>query len=235
MEKLLYALWRSASEGRAAFRERLIGDLAPGLLDAGALGLQVNVDDDAVAAAAPSRIESSRPPPDGLLTLWLHSASARAPHEAAVAAAAHRIAGYSALESEPMPNTACVAPEGERTPGYSQVVFIQKPDRMHYADWLDFWQRRHGPVAMEVQSNFRYVQNVVVRALTYQAPRLDAIVEECFPAEAMTDRQAFYDALGDEQKFRKNEKAMLDSCAQFLDFKRLDCIPTSEYVVKKIR
>ena len=235
MEKLLYALWRSPAEERDAFRDRLLGEAAPQLLDAGVHGLQINVDDSAVAPAAPSRMESSRPPPDGLLTLWLDTASARAAHEAIIADAALRVAGYAVLESEPLPNTAHVASAGERTPGYSQVVFIQKPDRMPYADWISFWQGSHSPMAMEVQSNFRYVQNVVVRALSYQAPVLDAVVEECFPAEAMTDQMAFYDAAGDEGKFRKNAKTMMDSCVQFLDFSRLDCIPTSEYIIKKPR
>ena len=70
---------------------------------------------------------------------------------------------------------------------------------------------------------------MVVRALTYAAPHYDAIVEENFPAAAMSSQQAFYAAEGDEPKYRANLKAMIDSCVRFIDFDRIDVIPTSEY------
>ncbi len=235
MEKLLYALWRSPSEAPDAFRDRLLNDTAGELLEAGVRGLQINAADSAVAPAAKSRMESSTPPPDGIVTLWLDAASARSAQESIIVASAPRAAGYLVTESEPLPNTAHVAQERSRTPGYNQVVFIQKPDRMHYSDWMAYWQGVHGPIALEVQSTFRYVQNVIARPLSYQAPTWDAVVEECFPSEAMTDPHAFYDAVGDPEKFRANAQAMLDSCNKFLDFGRLDCIPTSEYIIKTPR
>ena len=79
------------------------------------------------------------------------------------------------------------------------------------------------------------MQNVVVRALTHAAPGYDAIVEERFPAAAMTDPHAFFDAVGDEEKFQRNVAEMMDSCGRFIDFDKIDVVPTSQYVVKAVR
>jgi hypothetical protein len=71
-----------------------------------------------------------------------------------------------------------------------------------------------------------------VRALTHGAPRFDAIVEECFPATAMTSQHAFYDALGDDAKLDANRRRMMESSRRFIDFDRIDVIPMSEYVMR---
>lgn len=84
-------------------------------------------------------------------------------------------------------------------------------------------------MAIETQSNFEYVQNLIVRPLTEGATPYGAFVEECFPPEAMTDPMALLDAPGDEDIFRRNEKEMMDSCAAFLDFGRMDVFPSSQY------
>jgi hypothetical protein len=71
--------------------------------------------------------------------------------------------------------------------------------------------------------------NLVVLPLTHDAPAYDAFVEECFPAEAMTDPQAFFDAVGDQAIFDANLATMMDSCGRFIDFARIDVIPTSQH------
>ena len=83
-------------------------------------------------------------------------------------------------------------------------------------------------MAIETQDTFEYVQNTIVRALTKDASAIDAIVEECFPAEAMTDPYAFFDAVGDEAAFQRNLARMMDSVNRFLDLP-IDCIPSSQY------
>ena len=50
----------------------------------------------------------------------------------------------------------------------------------------------------------------------------------------MTDLNAFYDAIGDNEKLARNEKEMMESCARFIDFDQIDVIATSQYVVKPI-
>jgi hypothetical protein len=232
VEKLAYLLWNSEKLGNDELRDRLLGEAAARVLDAGALKLQVNVADSAVAPAAAMRMMNTRPLPDALVTLFLHTHLDRKPAEKALAAVAPRIAGYLVLESEPIPNVKQRAKDGERTPGYSQLALIQRPPRVDPEHWLQIWQGSHTAVAKETQSTFRYVQNRVVQTLTYGAPRYDAIVEECFPAAAMTSQHAFYDALGDDAKLDANRKRMMESSGRFIDFDRIDVIPMSEYVVR---
>jgi len=76
------------------------------------------------------------------------------------------------------------------------------------------------------------VQNVIVRPLSYGAPIYDAVVEECFPAEAMTDPQAFFDGVGNPEKFQRNLQGMIESVQRFIDLDKIDVVPTSQYVIK---
>ena len=233
MEKLVYLSWKPEAQASDAFRDELLGATASALLAAGALRLQVNVADSAVAPATPMRMASTRPLPDALVTLALHTHLDRKAAEKALAKVAPRLAGYLVLESEPIVNTQQRAKEGERTPGYSQLALIQRPPRLDAEHWLQIWQGAHTAVAKETQSTFRYVQNRVVQPLTHGAPRFDAIVEECFPAAAMTSQHAFYDAVGDDAKLEENRKRMLESSGRFIDFDRIDVVPMSEYVLTR--
>ncbi|HEY8121256.1 MAG TPA: EthD domain-containing protein [Myxococcota bacterium] len=232
MEKLAYLLWKPEAAAADAFRDRLLGETARALLAAGALRLQINASDSAVAPAARMRLMNTRPLPDALVTLALHTHLDREAAERALASAAPRIAGYLVLESEPIVNTKQRANDGERTPGYSQLALIERPPRIDPEYWLQIWQGSHTAVAKETQSTFRYVQNAVVRTLSRGAPRYDAIVEECFPTAAMTSQHAFYDAVGDDAKLDANRKRMMESSGRFIDFDRIDVIPTSEYVIR---
>ncbi|WP_255326538.1 EthD domain-containing protein [Sphingobium sp. EM0848] len=94
---------------------------------------------------------------------------------------------------------------------------------------ISHWHSHHTRVAIETQANFEYVQNLIVKPLTDDAPAYDAFVEECFALEAMTDQSAFFDAVGNEEKLGANLKAMMESCAGFIDFTRIDIVPTSQF------
>ena len=59
-------------------------------------------------------------------------------------------------------------------------------------------------------------------------------MEECFPAGAMSDPHVFFDAVGDDEVPRHNQRAMFESVQRFLDFARMDVIPTSQYVIRPI-
>jgi hypothetical protein len=65
--------------------------------------------------------------------------------------------------------------------------------------------------------------------LTEGAPEYHAFVEECFPMEALSDPFAFFDAVGDPAKFEANLNVMMDSCGRFIQFGKIDIIPTSQY------
>jgi hypothetical protein len=234
MEKVLYVLWRDPRINEDAFARRLRGELADRLLAAGARGLQVNVADAAVQPAAALRQVATRPQMDAVLSLWVDSAIARfrRPFDELVEPAAARMAAYLVTESVPIRNTRHPAVPGERTAGFAQLAFLKRPPRLTHAAWLDTWHNHHTPVAIDTQDNFEYVQNVVVRALTHGAPALDAVVEECFPAAAMTSPHAFFDAVGDDARLQRHVQAMMDSCHRFIDFDAIDVVPTSQYVIR---
>ena len=69
----------------------------------------------------------------------------------------------------------------------------------------------------------------IVRALTPDAPPYVAIVEECFPAAALTDPFVFFDAVRDPARFRANLDRMMASCERFIDSGTIDVIPTGQY------
>lgn len=233
MEKVVYALW-AGRDGRDALNQRLIGEVAGALAARPEVrGVRVNVQDAAVAPAEPLRQVSTRPQMDAALQLWVDNATDafRRPLDDLVAGACERMAAWLVTESQAIRNTRHPPQPGQRTEGWSQLVFLTRPPRLRQPEWLDVWQRLHTVVGIETQSNFEYVQNVVVRALTYAAPPYDAIVEECFPTAAMTDPHAFF-AAGDEATFKANLDRMMESCARFIDFDKIDVLPTSQHVVK---
>jgi hypothetical protein len=232
VEKLMYPVWKDQAQSGNEFRDTLRSGLCSGLLEAGVRKLQFNVVDDDVAPANGLRIEATRPAFDGLVSLWVDSAVYRQPLEEIIARHCSHYAGYLVTESEPIVNTRYRAPVGERTEGMAQVVFLQKPSRLDFQDWIDIWHGSHTQIAIDTQSTFGYRQNVIVRTMTYGAAVYDAIIEELFPPEAMSDPNAFY-AAGDDDKLREDrQRIMIESCARFIDFDKIDCIPTSEYIMK---
>jgi hypothetical protein len=232
MEKMIYVVWKHEGDSEKDSRRKLVETVSPQLIKLGARHLRIGVVDEDVAPAASLRIEATKPPVSGLISIWADTSVRRRPFENAIQASVSRMSGYLVTESEPIVNTKHVAADGQRTPGMYQVVLLRRPPRLSHEQWLEVWLGSHTQVAIDTQSTFGYRQNVVVRPLTYAAPPYDAIIEELFPAEAMTDPMVFYNAVGDEAKRKRHEKAMLDSVVRFIDFDKMDRIPMSEYTMK---
>lgn len=232
MEKIQYALWKNTDESHQQFSERLRSTVAPALLGNSPLALTIAVVDDAVSAASGYRMECTRPAPDALISLWLNSAISRGDYEAELDQHVARYWGYLVCESSPLPDTGSHS-GGDRTPGMNQVVFLRKPHRLDRETWLNTWQGQHTAVAIETQSTFVYRQNVIVRSLSYGSAPYDAVVEECFPEQAIHSREAFYDAVDQPELFQQRQQQMMESCARFIDFDKIDCVPMSEYVFKR--
>ena len=233
MEKVIYALWKDPVEEDARFTARLLGDIAP-RLGGLAHAVRVNVQDDSVRAGTSPRMTSTRPQMDAVVQLWLPSAndSERAAVDVIIADAAPRHAAWLASESTIIANTLHPPMPGARTEGFSQIVFLGLPPRLSWDAWRDEWQRQHSAVAVDTQSNFEYVQNLIVRPLSYGAPAYVAMVEECFPAAALTDDAVYFDAADAPARLAENQQLMMESCARFIDFDRIDCIPTSQFDIR---
>lgn len=231
MEKVIGALWAPAGESRAAYAARIVATLPAALKAAGASGIRLNLRDATVEPAAPLIQQWQEPQQDAVVQFWVPSANAlfRKDIDAALAAHAARFELWLVAESTIIPNTDHPPSGAGRTWGWSQASFISFLPNQSWQDSVRHWHSHHARVAIDTQSNFEYVQNIVVRPLTDTAPSYDAFVEECFPLEAMTDPHAFFDAGGDEALFQHNLKEMMDSCAGFIDASEIDIIPTSQF------
>lgn len=235
MEKVIYLLWPGA-EGGDGFARPLRTTLADKLLALGARAVQVNVMDADVASATPLRMTSTRPQPEAMVSLWIDSAGTpcRRPFDEAIAPFAGRHAAYLVSESLALPNRLHAPQPGKRTEGWAQIALLSRPPRISHEAWRHVWQESHTQIAIDTQSTFHYAQNLVLRSLTYGAPAYDAIVEEGFPAAAMTDSLVFFGAAGDKEKHKRHMQAMRESCARFIDMDRIDVLPTSQYVIKAL-
>lgn len=232
MEKIIVALWAHEGESREAYGAHILASLPQALSAAGARHIRLNVRDGTVASADPLNQHWQAPQQAAVAQFWMPSSNRRFRGDVDAALASHsaRFAAWLVCEStiiapEDRPATA----QSGRSPGWSQASFISfRPDMTHDAA-IRHWHSHHTRVAIETQANFEYVQNLIVRPLTEDAPAYDAFVEECFALEAMTDQDAFFDAVGNAGKLAANLGAMMDSCASFIDFARIDIIPTSQF------
>lgn len=235
MEKLVYVLWKRGEEPNEAFKRRLLDEAAPRLLALEVERVRFSVVDDDVAAGEKLRLGKMSPPKAALLSCWIEQSQDRAPVERVLAGTCGAFAGYLVVESRPLVNRA--ARSGARTPGFALVTCIEPADGLAYEEFLRIWHEQQRACAIETQSTFGYVRNEVVRALTPNAPgsmrlpKWAAIVEENFPLAALDDPAAFYDAVGDPAKLKRNLKRMIDTCQGFLAQDRVESHPMSEYVL----
>ena len=228
MEKLVYVLWKRGEEPNEVFKRRLLGEAAPRLLALEIERVRISVVDDDVAAGEKLRLGRMSPPKAAFLSFWIEQSQDRAPVERVLAGTCGAFAGYLVVESRPLVNRSARA--GVRTPGFALVTCIEPADGLPYDEFLRIWHERQRACAIETQSTFGYVRNEIVRALTPNAPRWAGIVEENFPVAALADPAAFYDAVGDPAKLKRNLKRMLDTCQGFIAQDRVESHPMSEYV-----
>lgn len=227
MEKLVYLVRDSEERAGSDLRDALIEKAVPEICAAAARDIIVNVQDEDVAAGTPIR-QSSGLPIRAVVTFWMQCADDRESCEAALRGVSQGIDGYLVAESRPMLHE---VNRGGRSPGMNQITCIARTPGMPDADFFGIWHGSHKEVAKETQSTTGYVRNVVTRTLTEDAPPFDGIVEETFPMEALTDPHVFYDAVGDEARFKENVDRMMKSCERFLDFAPMECTHMSEYVL----
>jgi hypothetical protein len=219
--KLMYAVWGP--------------DLATALKDptwhealaaAGAERLQVNVDDEAVAAAM--RIPTFDQPIGAIVSVWLADGADPAALSALVGKVAEQHHGYRIDERRPID-----PPEswdGTRADTLANVAVLRRPDELTQEEWLHRWLVDHTPIAMATQATFGYLQNVVVEPVTDDAPFISAFVEELFPSEAIADMHAFYGSGGDDAELNDRLTRLMASVARIGADHDLDLVPSSRYL-----
>ncbi len=227
MEKVVAVLM--AADRDEDWCERQRGSVAEAIVALGVSGLTVNVRDAAVSHSMMT-LTTLDPPAAAVVSMWTHQC-----YGDQIAAALQlledecdQLAAYLVTESIPLHAPLEL---GCRTTGLANVALLRRPAELDQASWLKRWQHDHTPVAIETQSTFGYTQNAVVRALTPNAPPLAGIVEELFPAEAITDLKAFFGAT-DDADLQQRLSRMVASTTAFGANENIDTVPTSRYVLK---
>jgi hypothetical protein len=228
VEKVIITL--RATQADEGWCQRLRDDVAAELLDMATPGLAINVRDDVVRDSLMT-LTTLDPPVVAFVTLWtqqsygdqVRSAVARLEKEC------DDVAAYLVTESVPLPPPQTT--QGERTPGLANVALLRRPGDLDEATWRQRWHIDHTSVAIETQSTFGYTQNEVVRPLTPGAAVINAIVEELFPLEAISDLHAFFGA-ADDDDLRDRMERMVASTAAFGANRDIDTVPTSRYVFR---
>ena len=227
MEKLAYQLWKKNDDCLETFKEALLNNLSKDIAQL-VSALQINIA-DADVEPANNLAQSNYPPaPNAVLFIKVKSYFLADTLESYLEKITDKVRGFVISESIILDNSE-KSPLGSRSEGFSQVVFLEKPETMSAFDWFDHWINFHTKIAIQTQSNFIYVQNTVVRPLQKASPSFIAIIEECFPSEAMTDQEVFYNAKNNPEQFAKHAQIMMESCEKFIDFKKIEVIPTSRY------
>ena len=227
MEKLAYQLWKKDDDSLDAFKDVLLNSLKRDIAEL-VSALQINIADADVEPANNLAQSNYSPAPNAVIFIKVKSYFLADTLESFLEKITSKVHGFVVSESIILDNSE-KSPLGSRSEGFSQVVLLEKPETMSAFDWFDYWTNFHTKIAIQTQSNFIYIQNTVVRPLQKASPSFIAIIEECFPLEAMKDPEVFYNAKNNPEQFAKHLQIMMESCEKFIDFKKIEVIPTSRY------
>lgn len=226
--KLIHAFWGERDIASDLLDASLRADLAA----AGVRRLQINLDDADIADTA-LRLHTGDPI-TAVVSTWLDGPAAPVTQALAALAARtdgtphRRLAGWRVEERVPMapPEVA----DGARADALANVAFLRRPPELSHEAWIAHWHGPHTTVAVETQATFGYLQNVVLEAVTADAPPVDGIVEELFPPAAVDDIHAFYGSGGDAAELDRRITRLMTSVAAFGADRDLDLVPTSRYL-----
>jgi len=123
-------------------------------------------------------------------------------------------------------------PDGERSPVIMAVTLMERPHRLSHEEWIHRWHGTQSPVSEAMQPRARYIRNVVVKAVTPDAPPFEGIVEEAWPsARHITNPFLFYGAKNIFQ-LAGNMYRMFRSVSGFLNFTKIRTSTMSEYILR---
>ncbi len=234
MEKIVTLLWKPGNVSAQQFADTLLGPVLEELKAQPVRGLKICVRDTDTEAGDSLTMTVTDQPKAAMVSYWVDMAQARTPVEDILSQNSAALASFLVIESTPILNTLHPPTMGKRTAGFSQVTCVKARDDLAYDEFLNIWHNEHMACAIETQSTFQYIRNEIVRPLTGKTPTWTAIVEEGFPSAAMNNPEAFYDAVGDQQKFKTNLERMMTTVSKFLDLESIDVSAMSEYVFDQL-
>ena len=231
MQKIMVCVQRPDSIEQTEWN-REIKNLAEASIEGNIQVTSYALIDKDVAPAHLLEMRYTEHPKDALFSIWSDNLLLVDPFLKSVAILG-KFQAYAVMESAAIPHH----PKAGRVDGMCQIALLKKPKTQARLEWQQAWLGEHTKVAIDTQSTFGYRQNVVALTLPLEQatqtnwPLMDAIVEENFPATAMTSREAFFAAEGDPEKFEHHQQIMMQSCFKFIDFEAFDCVPMSQYIV----
>jgi hypothetical protein len=239
VEKLVYLVWDRPSRAPEEVRSRFLDDIAPRLLDLGALRLQIDLDDDGAQVSSMVPIPDDELPVRACVSFWVEANDFRAPFETVLADAGVRRAGYLVTESlfcdygGNAHSTARDWADGTRSPGITTLTVFDKPAGMDDDTFYGHWYSHQSTMSEWMQPRARYVRNAVVRALTPGAPRYRAIVEESWPTvEHLTNLTTFFGADDVPDELGERIRIMLDSTKLLYNPATMRNYTMSEYILR---
>jgi hypothetical protein len=233
MEKLCYAVSRSADDAPDALASWLHTDAVP------ALGTDDLVLAARVLAEAPEgaamRVGKG---PDGTLlagmvAVWVATYQDRSVVEDLLASApAARSEGWLVSESLPQGDPPTPTP-GERSPGLTTLTLLDKLPGLDEAEFYRLWHEVHRLTTAEIHPFTLYSRNEVVRGLTPGARPLRGIVyESTATVEDTVDPQRFFGSHGDDEVFKANIKRVMSETMAFIDYDTMETVPMHDVVVR---
>jgi hypothetical protein len=236
--KLVYLLWAPRRLTRAEVRETLLQGCAPRLLEAGAAQLTMHIADPESKMRSPSPTLTLERPISAAVSVWLADLARRPDVEAALAACDFQLAGYRVAETVytdygENPHAAPRDwPDGQRSPGVSQVTLLERPPRLEWEEWMRRWHGRMSPVSEAIQPRTRYVRNEVLEVLTPAAAPFGGIAEECWPSKRHVKNFFLYFGARRPWQLPGNLFKILGAVSSFLTLGRIRSTMMGEYFVR---
>lgn len=229
MEKLIYLSWKREGLTIDAYREHLLDEVAPRILAAGAVALNVSVADTQQAIPKPTLLMGEGATLSAAVALWMRSLDDRGPVEEALGEQASRLDGYLVTESVPQ---ACLDrdwADGTPSPGVTHFTWFPKPERLSDEAFYHGWQVVHTPASAELHPlRWEYVRNAVARVLTPGSPPIRAMVAERFrDIQDYTDPSRLY---GSPEALKRT----VEELPLYGDMEAMHSTPLSEVVVKSL-
>jgi hypothetical protein len=238
--KIIYILWPPKGQPKQITRELLLNKVQPRLYDAGVKKLTMYIDDEFsnVRSSAPKLYRG--PEISAELSLRVDDIERHQEIEMILQSGFFAYAGYEVEESiytEYGGNRHFHKrdwPDGQRSPVLMAITLMERPKKLSREEWIKRWHGTQSPVSEAMQPRARYIRNVVLRALTPDAPPFEGIVEEAWPSiKHYTNPFLFYGA-GKMNVFELavNMYRMLRSVSAFLELSKIRSSTMSEYILK---
>ena len=226
-----FVLWRDAGMSQAAFDELLFNKLTPTILAIDSDSIRYWVTDPSIE----SLTLRQKPRDDGALLAAIVSVKTDSKEDATrlyqwLSEQVHFASAYQVQHSLPL-DYQRDWPVGEASPGIVSVSLFKRKEGLDAKGFKDYWHCSHTPFALEIHPLWRYERNVVVKALSADAPVYEGIVPlHMQKDEDLTDFSNFFAADGNWAIY--NAMRIQSDVSNFIDLDHIEATAMREYVMR---